>query len=362
MMEGTRSPMDQYSSMGSGQSATMSQSAGAAVARQLSKSAELRFPGEDGGQSLAAWARRDLEATLQLLADRAQYITGGSGAAIALRDGDFIMCRASSGPSAPQVGSYFEVSSGLSGESVRTRKTLRCDDATSDPRVNYDSCKALGIASFAVMPIVRHNEVIGIFEIFSNQPRAFQERDLLALERMGEMVNTALDQVKNPRSKPELPGLGIDPVAVRNSDLPVSNSDISHAQGLLATERLGATDPKKLEGSISTEPLKSESEPPHLLDVNADLVPAVSAPSPTSGVGTCAQCGFPVSGGRKLCLDCEAALEKQHPAVTSSSPAPAFLAGLEAEKTGLKHWIVSHRYLLGTIVMTVATVLVLLFR
>ena len=361
MMEGTRSPMDQYSSMGSGQSGTMSQSSGAAVARQLSKAAELRFPGEDGGQSLAAWARRDLEATLQLLADRAQYITGGSGAAIALRDGDFIMCRASSGPSAPQIGSYFEVSSGLSGESVRTRKTLRCDDASSDPRVNFDSCKALGIASFAVMPIIRHNEVIGIFEIFSNQPRAFQERDLLALERMGEMVNTALDQVKNPRTRPELPGLEIKPLPARDT-VPVSDSDISYAQGLFATERSMAADPVKLEGPILTEPLKSESEPPHVLEVNTHLAPPVSAPSATSGVGTCADCGFPVSGGRKLCLDCEAALEKHQPAVTSSSQAPAFLAGLEAEKTGLKHWIVSHRYLLGTIAMAAATVLVLLFR
>ena len=43
------------------------------------------FPGEDGGRSLAEVAQRDLDAALQLLADRAQYITGASGAAIALR-------------------------------------------------------------------------------------------------------------------------------------------------------------------------------------------------------------------------------------------------------------------------------------
>ena len=42
--------------------------------------------------------------------------------------------------------------------------------------------------------------------------------------------------------------------------------------------------------------------------------------------------------------------------------APAFLAGLEAEKSGFKHWIISHRYLLGIIAMTLATVLVLLFH
>src|SRR3569832_2892936 len=86
--------MDHYSNVGSGPSGTMSQSNGAAAVRQLAHAPDMRFPGEDGGESLAAWARRDLEATLQLLADRAQYITGGSGAAIALRDGDIIMFRA----------------------------------------------------------------------------------------------------------------------------------------------------------------------------------------------------------------------------------------------------------------------------
>ena len=44
-----------------------------------------RFPGEDGGESLAKMAESDLDAALQLLAERAQYITGASGAAIALR-------------------------------------------------------------------------------------------------------------------------------------------------------------------------------------------------------------------------------------------------------------------------------------
>ncbi len=112
----------------------------------------LRFPAEDGGHSLGDWARRDLEATLQLLADRAQYITGASGAAIALREGQHIVCRASSGHSVPELGAHLDVTSGLSGESVRTGKTLRCDDARQDSRVNQESCQQLGIASFAVMP------------------------------------------------------------------------------------------------------------------------------------------------------------------------------------------------------------------
>lgn len=355
--------MEQYAQ--SGHSGAMTQSSGIAAALQLATSPHesLRFPAEDGGQSLAAWARRDLEATLQLLADRAQYITGGTGAAIALRDGDFIMCRASSGPSAPQVGSCFEVSSGLSGESVRTRKMLRCDDASTDPRVNYDSCRALGIASFAVMPLIRQDEVIGIFEVFSNKPRAFQERDLLALERMGEMVNTALDQVKSPRGKQATSGLEANlaqgPNAVADPATIPSNSDTTPVASTQSTRTLPGAPPE----SVVENTLQLDHD--LLFGASAEAGAAVAQPSPQigiPGVGTCSACGFPVSGGRQLCLDCEAAAGKQQPGQATSSGAPAFLAELEAEKTGFKHWIVSHRYLLGTIAMGVATLLVLLLR
>ena len=156
------------------------------------KPEEVRFPGEDGGKSLAEIAHRDLDAALQLLAAQAQYITGATGAAIALRDHETMLCRASAGHSAPEVGSQLQVNSGLSGESVRTRETLRCDDAATDPRVNRESCEALGIASVVVMPLVHGDEVIGVFELFSDKTNAFETRDLVALERMGKMVFTAL--------------------------------------------------------------------------------------------------------------------------------------------------------------------------
>src|SRR5215831_9537706 len=95
----------------------------------LKKAAEpedLRFPAEDGGKSLAAMAERDLGATLQLLAERAQYITGATGAAIAVIDHDEMVCKASAGVSTPEIGARLQMDSGLSGESIRTKETLRC--------------------------------------------------------------------------------------------------------------------------------------------------------------------------------------------------------------------------------------------
>jgi len=155
--------------------------------------AEVRFPGEDGGRSLAEMAVRDLDGTLQLLAERAQYITQATGAAIALRDSDEMVCKASAGTSAPEVGARLQMESGLSGESIRTKQVLRCDDSQTDGRVNRESCEALGIASVLVMPMLDEDaEVLGVFELFSDRPHAFEERDIEALERMAFMVRTAI--------------------------------------------------------------------------------------------------------------------------------------------------------------------------
>ncbi len=141
---------------------------------------------------------RELESTLQLLVERAQYITGATGTALALPQGDEMVCRASAGTSAPAVGASLQVKSGLTGESILRRQLLRCDNAETDPRVNLEACRALGIASIVVLPLLRPNgDVRGLFELFSDHPYAFEERDLIALERMAALTQTALNLAEN---------------------------------------------------------------------------------------------------------------------------------------------------------------------
>ncbi|MGC1453126.1 MAG: GAF domain-containing protein [Candidatus Sulfotelmatobacter sp.] len=172
--------------------------AGALAAAHAEASANrfsgVRFPGSEGGSSLAEMAERDLDAALQLLAHRAQYITGASGAAIALRrDGkNDMLCRASAGANAPELGALLSTEFGLSGESVRTRQALRCDDAERDGRVNRDVCRRLGIASVMVMPVENDEGVLGVLELFSGKANAFGTRDLSAVQRLSEMVEVAV--------------------------------------------------------------------------------------------------------------------------------------------------------------------------
>jgi putative methionine-R-sulfoxide reductase with GAF domain len=285
--------------------------------------ATLRFPGPNDGSSLTEMAQRDLNATLQLLAERAQYITGASGAAIALREGEKMVCRASAGPSAPELGTRLQIDSGLSGESVRTRQILRCDDSEHDARVNQESCHALGIASVMVMPLIGEQEVNGVFELFSGRPHAFEERDVTALERMAGLIQTAIEHAEAAkRAEKEIAGEPVEEVKSVDASPPAENIE-------LAPEA----------ESVIGEP-----------EVVVEVVPRLP------NVAKCEACGFPVSEGRGLCVACEAAQFEQ--GKVSSSLGTAFLSQYGDAKDG---WWKSHQYLIGMVLVTAITLAVLVW-
>jgi hypothetical protein len=84
-------------------------------------------------------------------------------------------------------------------------------------------------------------------------------------------------------------------------------------------------------------------------------------PQEVTTVGTCEACGFPVSGGRKLCLDCEAARQSgAHTGLSTGSDVPAFLSQFGNAKE--KSWLASNIYTIGTILITLLTVGILVLR
>src|SRR5512132_2175904 len=62
----------------------------------------------------------NLEPGINIIAERAQSLTGATGAAIALRKGGEIVCRARTGRTAPDLGVHLQTDTGLSADCVRT--------------------------------------------------------------------------------------------------------------------------------------------------------------------------------------------------------------------------------------------------
>src|SRR6476646_9072436 len=71
---------------------------------------------------------------LDLVARRALGMTGADGIAIALADGDQIVCRASAGTVVPDAGARLDPNSGFSGTCFRTGTVVRCDSVDEDQR------------------------------------------------------------------------------------------------------------------------------------------------------------------------------------------------------------------------------------
>jgi putative methionine-R-sulfoxide reductase with GAF domain len=139
----------------------------------------------------------ELRKTLKDLAQRAQYLTGANGAAIALSQSGEIVCHAASGNTAPDLGARLQVKTGLTAECLRTGEALRCDNAELDPRVDLESCRRLGIESIIVMPIYHRKVVVGIFELFSAHAYSFQDRDVESVRKLAEDISAALAQAES---------------------------------------------------------------------------------------------------------------------------------------------------------------------
>ncbi len=133
----------------------------------------------------------NLDAALRLIADRAQVFTRATGAAIALQQDDEMICRASAGD-APPVGARLQVGSGFSGECVKSGRLLRCDDSETDPRVDQESCRALGIRSMIAIPVRSNGGIVGLLEVFSPHSGAFTDNDNIVVRRLAETTASAV--------------------------------------------------------------------------------------------------------------------------------------------------------------------------
>lgn len=141
----------------------------------------------------------DFSASLRMIGDRARSLTRGSSAAIALMNKDAVICRASVGESAPALGTRLDVNSGLSGECFREGKTLRCDDAENDPRVDLASCRKLGVRSILTAPVRFERDTIGLLMVFAPEPFNFDEGDVAVVESLAHTVVRCMRQTETVR-------------------------------------------------------------------------------------------------------------------------------------------------------------------
>ena len=233
---------------------------GSAQGPVTSELEQARTPPEFG-------AHTPLPEKLLAVAIRAQNFTGSSGVAIALTEGEQMICRASWGTSAPDVGARLSIEHSFTGLCVRTGEPQRCDDAQDDPRVDPEACRSLGISAIAAAPVRRGLKVVGVIAAFSDTPHAFTDKHLLILTTLSEVIVELLDEsapgsssAARPARKPAVipaepeplaaleqaaPQPGSTSAAVFESAPAVAASGAPAAPAVPATSRAVSSPPKK---------------------------------------------------------------------------------------------------------------------
>ena len=168
------------------------------------------------------------------------------------------------------------------------------------------------------MPIISDGSVLGVFELFSGDPRAFGERDLSTLTRLSQMVETALKHAAGAQAttailEPAKPvhAADIDTPALKN---PVSADLMPHQKdGLqpvahlpqMSESKSGAGASLAAAANASVRPAaekdKNDAAPKHKLlwSAGRQTQPTVETTSPPLIMRpqNCRACGFPVSSG-----------------------------------------------------------------
>jgi hypothetical protein len=250
------------------------------------------FPRTPIFASLIQTATRELHASMQLLAARARFVTGASGAAIALlEDGQFVYC-ASTGTSVPEIDTQADTNKETLRQCIQETRVIR--SSSGDTRTG---------AIFALaLPIIRKSKVSGFFELATSHA-AFEDADIQVISRLAEMANIALDHME----------------AARRSENRVLEPELGAAPEAIVSTLWHAPDWAQ-----------AASLPPNS--------PALPAPEK---IHACNSCGFPISLGRTLCLDCE-----EHP--PSAVPTETALFTIEKQES----WISAHGYTIASLLVT----------
>ncbi len=223
------------------------------------------FSAHGGGVSAELSNDLALEIVLNEIVVQACLSTGATGAAIALeRDGEMV-CRGSNGETAPALGSRLDSSSGLSGECIRARHIQRSDDVLADARVDGEVWQRLGVRSVMVMPLMRGEKLLGLFELFSSQAQAFGERDERTLEALAARIFSTLERAALP-----LPGPAPAPIPAQSE--PVEN----HAETLVH-EVADVSEAREVAPQIGAQAAGLESVPAYSMAADSTTEHAAAA-------------------------------------------------------------------------------------
>ena len=161
-----------------------------------------------GETSRAIGPALDLQRVLSVLLSIMRRLIEFRGGSVSLVEGGSLAIAAADPPVGEDVLALrLPLGSGLAGRVALTGKAISCPDLDVDPRVDRTMRGVgsnAGMRSYLVVPILCWGEVIGVLQVDSATPNAFDDDDLRILEGLSGQVGGSIESA---RRHEELVGL-----------------------------------------------------------------------------------------------------------------------------------------------------------
>jgi protein TonB len=136
---------------------------------------------------------------------RAQAFLSGCGIALLVREGTWLVCRASNGAASPEIGTRMPVEQTFLGLCVTMKKPQSCEDADADTRVESASYSRQRPKSILAVPVRAGQEVIAVLASFSAAPNAFSHTQIAILRTVADSLSRPVQQLPLSPPLPEPP-------------------------------------------------------------------------------------------------------------------------------------------------------------
>lgn len=133
----------------------------------------------------------DAQYAMDLVAQRARAVANASGIGVALLEGNQLVHRAGSGSALQNVGSQLAAVLSNAAQDHPRREILRVEDAANDSRIEAEICRQFNVEALLMVPIYREHAMIGVLEIFFEEPHVFSEPEVRTYQLMATLAGDA---------------------------------------------------------------------------------------------------------------------------------------------------------------------------
>jgi GAF domain-containing protein len=95
------------------------------------------------------------------------------------------------------LGVRLQTESGISARCLRTGEVVLCSNVEDDPHADRLTCERLGVRSILAAPLRQAQQTVGIFEVLSGVPNAFNSQDVVTMQLLSSMMVAAIARISH---------------------------------------------------------------------------------------------------------------------------------------------------------------------